>query len=125
VKFHVPKSWFIMEKIRNHNFLMVHGDHIKGGTNPIKGLANFEQRMMQILKAIPDYTVAGHFHNTSEMNSNSSKLILNGSFVGSDVYSLKTCHSGSPPEQKLFGISDRHGITWTYNINLDIPRGEQ
>lgn len=124
VKFHVPKSWFIMETIRNHNFLMIHGDNIKSGTMPLKNLAVFEQKMMQILRKSPDYTVSGHYHNTMEMSSNSGKLIMNGSFVGSDVYSLKTCHAGSKPEQKLFGISDRHGITWTYNVNLDIPRGE-
>lgn len=124
VKFHVPKSWWMMEQIRGHNFLMIHGDNLKGGGLPIKSLANFEQKMGMLLKEHPDYTVAGHFHNASEMASNSGKLIINGSFIGSDVYSLKTCHAGSPPEQKLFGINDRHGITWTYNINLDIPRGD-
>jgi hypothetical protein len=124
VKFHVPKSWWMMEKIRGHNFLMVHGDHTKGG-GALKAIANFEQKMGGILKEKPDFTVFGHFHNAAEMTTSGGKIIGNGSFVGSDVYCLRDVHASSVPEQKIFGINDTHGITWRYDINLDTERGSK
>lgn len=123
VKFNVPKPWWSMHTIRNHNFLLVHGDYARGGKIPLSNLATFEQKMSSIVKSHSDYLLAGHFHNAAELATNSGRIIVNGSFVGSDVYSLRNCHAASKPEQKLFGIHDRHGITWTYNVNLDIPRG--
>lgn len=122
IKFHIPKSWWSCETVRNHNFLLVHGDYVRAGGLPLKGLLNFEQKMGSILKKYPDYTLAGHYHNSSELTTNSGRLIINGSFIGSDVYSLRNIHAASKPEQKLFGINDTHGITWSYNINLDIDR---
>lgn len=123
IKFNIPKSWWLKETIKNHTFLMVHGDYIKGGGGmPLKGLLDFEEKMSPIIKEFPDYTLAGHFHNASEMSSNTGRVIINGSFVGSDVYSLRDIHAGCKPEQKLFGINESHGITWSYNINLDIDR---
>ena len=36
-----------------------------------------------------------------------------------DMYSLKDLASGSPPEQKMFGIHPKKGITWVYNLQLN------
>ena len=49
-------------------------------------------------------------------------VICHNSFVGSDVYSLSNCMPGNAPEQKLFGIHPKIGITWTYNVNLNHER---
>jgi len=122
VEFVVPPSWWIFEEIKNHKFLLVHGDDVRGGSMPIKGLQNFEMKMASILGKYPDYTIAGHFHNSAEMTTNSGRIIINGAFVGSDVYSLKKVHAASRPEQKVFGIHSKHGMTWSYNINLDHNR---
>jgi hypothetical protein len=123
VKFHIPKAWWLLDNIRSHNFLMVHGHDLKGGASPITRLANFELKMASIIKKFPDYTLAGHFHNTAELGTNCGKVIINGSFVGGDVFSLKSVHAIAKPEQKVFGINDKHGITWMYDINLDSHRG--
>jgi len=123
VIFDISKSWWMTQKVRNHTFLLVHGDYVRGGTLPLKGLQQFEQKMGAIIKSYPDYTLAGHYHNASELTTNSGRIIVNGSWLGSDVYSLRNIHAASKPEQKLFGINDTHGITWSYNINLDISRG--
>jgi len=122
IKFVVPKTWWLMEEIRGHNFLMVHGDDVRSSGSAIKGLETFEQKMTGIIKKIPDYTLMGHFHNCAEFSTNSGRLICNGSFVGGDVYSLKTIHRASKSEQKIFGIHDIRGITWTYNIDLESER---
>jgi hypothetical protein len=101
---------------------MVHGDDIKGGTFPIRSLANFESKMTGIIREVPDYTIAGHFHNSCELTTNNGCVIINGSFIGGDVYSLKTVHASSQPEQTIFGINNSRGKTWKYNINLDDVR---
>lgn len=122
IKFIVPKTWWILAEIRGWKFLMVHGDDVRGGTVPIKKLNDFESKMVGIIKQIPDYTIAGHYHNSAELSTNNGCVILNGSVIGGDVYSLKTVHANSRPEQTIFGINDSHGRTWKYNINLDVER---
>jgi hypothetical protein len=120
VKFKIPESWWSMEQIRNHRFLLVHGDYTRGGA--MKGLENFGNRMIGIIGKF-DYLLAGHFHNTAELTTNCFKIKVNGSLVGSDVYSLRNVHAFSKPEQKIFGIHDKQGVTWTYDLNLDVSRG--
>jgi hypothetical protein len=123
VKFHIPKSWWYMDTIRGHNFLMVHGHNLRsGGGVPVKRLADFSDKMAIITKRFPDYTLAGHFHNTATLGTSCGKAIINGSFVGPDVFCLKDIHVGGKAEQKVFGIGDKHGITWSYDINLDKER---
>lgn len=119
VSFVIPKTWWILAKIRNHKFLLVHGDDIKGGASPLNGLQKYEQQMIGILGEIPDYTLAAHFHNTAEITTNHGRILYNGSFIGPDIYSLKNLQRSSRAEQKIFGIHDKRGITWSYNIHLD------
>ena len=40
-------------------------------------------------------------------------------FMPGDMYSLKQLQKGSKPVQKIFGINDTRGITWSYDIALD------
>jgi len=122
VEFNVPKTWWILEEIRSHKFLIVHGDDMRGTLWPAKSLLDFEQKMMAILKVVPDYTIAGHYHSAAELSTNHGKVLLNGSFVGGDIFSIKSLQRTSIPEQKMFGIHDKRGITWTYDLNLNIDR---
>ena len=119
VKFVVPKTWWILEEIRHHKFLLIHGEDVRGGGTPLKGLQTYEQQMIGVLGQIPDYTLAAHFHNAAEITTNHGKILFNGSFVGSDIYSLKNLQRSSRAEQKIFGIHDKRGITWSYNLHLD------
>lgn len=115
---HIEKTWWMMKKIQNHNFFLTHGDEIKAKNTPVLALSEMSKKMAGITKIIPDYTLCGHFHNCSEYSTHSGKALVNGSFVGADVYSLSNCMPGSLPEQKLFGIHPKRGITWNYNVNL-------
>lgn len=116
----IPETWWTMETIRNHKYLLVHGDYTKG--TALKGLETYGNKMIGVIGQF-DYLLAGHFHNTAELTTNGFKIKLNGSFVGSDVYSLRNVHAFSKPEQKIFGIHDYQGVTWNYDLNLDVPRG--
>jgi hypothetical protein len=118
IEFNIPKTWWIMENIKEHNFLLVHGDDVRGSGNAIKNLERFSASMSGMLKARPDYTICGHFHESTELTSNFGKMIINGSFVGADVYAIKNLHKYSRPEQKIFGINNSHGVTWRYDLDL-------
>lgn len=122
IKFNITKTWWMMKNIQNHNFLLMHGDDVKSKNPPVTALLEVERKMSGLTKRIPDYTLCGHFHNCSEFTTHGGKAIMNGSFVGSDVYSLSNNMPGNQPEQKLFGIHPKRGITWTYNINLKHDR---
>lgn len=122
IKFTLPKAWWLCEERQGYKFLLVHGDDIRGGKYPITNLENFEDKMSGILDDNIDYTLAGHFHNVAELGTNRGRLIVNGAFMGGDVYSIKELHKATIPAQKLFGIHPKHGVTWTYNINLATER---
>lgn len=122
MRMHIEKTWWSIKEIQNHNFLLTHGDDVKSKNPPVLGLVDLEKKMTGITKVIPDYTICGHFHNCSEFTTHHGKALMNGSFVGADVYSLSNCMPGALAEQKLFGIHPRRGITWTYNVNLSHAR---
>jgi hypothetical protein len=119
VEFDIPQCWFIEAMIRNHRFYVVHGDDVKGGNFPVKSLDTATTKVMTIRRTIPDYALAGHFHQSAELTTNYGELFLNGSFVGPDVYSLKAIQAGGKPTQKVFGIHDKRGVTWRYTLDLD------
>ncbi len=78
--------------------------------------------MAGFIKDHAHYTLAGHFHNASEITSSNGKVLMNGAFVGSDVYSLQNRLPGTRAEQKVFGIHDSRGVTYRYDIDLDYER---
>lgn len=122
IKFHVPKTWWHLASIRNHKFLLLHGDDVKAKDPPIKAFLDVERKMAGFVKDHVHYTLAGHFHNASELTSSNGKVLMNGSFVGSDVYSLQNRLPGTRAEQKVFGIHDQRGVTFRYDIDLDYER---
>lgn len=119
VKFNCPLSWYISTQIKNHRFFLIHGDELSSSGNPLQKVADCESKMVGILKQIPNYTIAGHFHNPGEMSTNNGKIIMNGSWPGGDVYSLRSLQKNQQPVQKLFGLHDNYGITWTYDMRLN------
>ena len=50
---------------------------------------------------------------------------MNGSFMGGDMYSLKDLRKKDRAEQKIFGIHEKKGVTWMYNIQLQERANEK
>ena len=117
-EFVVPDTWWIEADVKGHSFLLIHGDDVKSGPVAIKSLQNFVDKWAGIAGFVPEYTLAGHFHSAAELATPSGRLFINGSIVGADVFALKKLHNADPPEQKLFGIHAKRGVTWVYNIDL-------
>lgn len=116
----IPRSWWLMEKIQNHNFYMTHGSGIQSSMGiPFYGIERAERNINGIMKEKPDYFLLGHFHSPAEIQTNSSRILVNGAFSGGDMYSLKELRRQCKAEQKLFGIHQKKGITWVYSLRLN------
>lgn len=122
VEFIIPNSWFINTVIKNHRFFIIHGDNMRGHTWPARSLEQCQSKLMTMLDAIPNYTIAGHYHSIATLSNNNGRVFINGSFMGGDMYSLKDLLKTSKPEQIIFGIHAKRGITWQYNIDLSYKR---
>lgn len=68
-------------------------------------------------KEFIDYVLLSHFHTTKEKSYNGSKLLINGSVIGTEDYALSK-RLFSPAEQKLL-IFDQDNLI-DININLQI-----
>jgi hypothetical protein len=120
IEWNLPQAWWTQNTIQNHNFYMTHGDGIKSSMGiPYYGIERAERNILGLMKEKPHYLLVGHFHNPAELLTNSSRIMMNGSFMGGDMYSLRDLFRSCKPEQKMFGIHPRKGITWTYNIHLE------
>jgi len=121
IEWDIPKAWWLQKNILNHNFYMTHGDGIRSSQGiPYYGVERAERQIIGLLKdSPPDYMLLGHFHSPAELATNSGRIIMNGSFMGGDMYSLKDLRRKDKAEQKLFGIHPKKGVTWSYNIQLD------
>ena len=122
VTFICPESWFVYHEIRNQKFLMLHGDELSGGTGALGKLENATKNIAAMFGEFPKYTIGGHYHCGGETQTSFGKVILNGSFVGGDMYSMQQLQKSAVPIQKFFGIHDKIGITWSYDINLTIDK---
>lgn len=119
IEWNIPKTWWIQEDIAGHNFYITHGDGIRGSMGiPYYGVERAEAKIQSLLEKRPDYVLIGHFHSPTEIQTNNSRVLINGSWLGGDMYSLKDLHRNDHPEQKMFGIHGKKGITWSYNIRL-------
>jgi len=113
-------SWWSHRDINGTNFLLVHGDHISGTIN---SLQNEEQRLQSLVSAQMskrfNYLCLGHFHNAMELETSMGGILVNGSFVGGDIYSMHKLRHISRPSQSVFGVHPVRGLTWKYKIDLD------
>ena len=123
IRFHIPKSWFMLVGIFDWHFLLMHGDDIKSwNAIPYYGFDRADARWTKLLQARGqkfDYFLIGHHHNQAQIDSPVGEKIVNGCWPGGSQYSLKSLNTANRPSQLFFGIHPRHGITWRYKLNLE------
>jgi len=123
IKFNFPKSFFVVKNIRGWNFLYQHGeDIISYLRTPYYGMDRDAKDMRDMLQTIGedfDYICYGHFHESETKELIRGERIVNGSFVGGDLFSTKKLRKISRPSQFCFGVNAKHGISWRYLVYLD------
>jgi hypothetical protein len=110
--------------IEGHQFMLFHGDGIKGGGNGtplygiIRAVSNWTSMYIEKYPKLK-YFCLGHFHTAAQINWNLRKIILGGTFNSGGQFSSKEIKTASSISQWFFGVSKSRGITWSYELGLD------
>jgi len=108
------------------SFLINHGDDINSFYRvPFYGMDDAANRWTTTMREFWDYILLGHFHQGASFDVSYSEVLVNGSFVGADEFALRKLKRASAPKQLVFGLHEKHGITWRYQIQLSDERGFQ
>ena len=125
VEVDITPSWWRQFNVNGTEIAIVHGDRIKGGCS-ITGLRNLEGKLQEMFSQSTgrkfDVLCMGHWHNFMKMQTMCGGIIINGSFVGGDIYSMTALQTSNEPLQVLFGIHEKRKITHTYDLKLETPR---
>jgi predicted phosphodiesterase len=101
-----------VDKVFTWNVLGLHGHQIGNIDNVIP-------QYSAMLKVLFDLVVMGHWHSPEERESNCAEVIVNGSLVGTNSYSMDRIRQSSIPSQKFFIVDKDEGKTLSYNIRLN------
>lgn len=119
VTFFIPDSSDALFRIFTTRFLLTHGDQFRGGDSIIGALGPLtrgnqkKQARNQAIGAEFDVMLAGHWHQYIHL----SRLIVNGSLKGYDEYAYQNNFGFEEPQQALFVVHPRHGITFRMPVN--------
>ena len=120
--FDFPKAFFIVKKIAGQEYLILHGDNIQMYKSiPWYGIERMITNFSQLLasqKKIFQHVLIAHFHNQGVLDKVTGEIILNGSAIGGNEYSLGKLFRSSDPKQMLMGANSIYGPTWRFPINL-------
>lgn len=123
VSFFVPDSSDALFRIFATRFLLTHGDQFRGGDSIIGALGPLtrgnqkKQARNQAIGAEYDVMMCGHWHQYIH----NSRLIVNGSLKGYDEYAYQNNFGFEKPQQALFVVHPRHGITYRMPVGCERP----
>jgi len=120
VKMYISESPTMIVKHARKNFLLNHGDSVKGWSGvPFYGIERHFRRLHSLYNMIIDFELMAHFHNPSTL---SNQVIINGSLVGGDDLSINKMGLTNLPSQKIFYFHPGKGmINRESSIYLDEP----
>ena len=129
IKWNWAKSPFLVKKIYDWEFLVLHGDNINSWMGiPWYGIERAMWKLGDLLQSKGhriNYRCLGHFHNSGEMDRVSGEMLLNGSMIGGNEFSLGKMFTFGRPTQVFFGVNPRIGVTWRFPLRLDLPEVDQ
>lgn len=126
IEFNTDQTWWKIVDVQGWKFHLEHGDNTpKYLRMPWYGIQRNDGEtlmMMQALNKSYDYYVTGHFHEAFEWDRPRGERIGNGSFCSGNQFAMSKLKVTTRPTQKLFGVHKEVGITFRYNIRLDLPK---
>jgi len=124
----ISESWWQVDSIYDYNFLMFHGDDIRGWQGvPYYGIdraAKNYRELLELLGIRYDYMEIGHFHMPSELSGVTTEKFINGCWPGGTIFSMKGLGAANTPSQKLFAVHPKQGVTYRYPIRLVVNKEE-
>ncbi len=116
------RKWYATEKMGKYNFMLFHGDQVKGGFAGFpwygfsKKLLGWSQMSLDGERF--DYAVSGHFHTPVRMYINGITCWGNGSTESTNTYAAEQLGSAGTPCQWLLFCRPDKGVTAEYLIHL-------
>ena len=80
-------------------------------------VSSFSQ-LLSSQKKLIQHVLLAHFHNQGVLDKVTGEVVLNGSMIGGNEYSLGRLFRSSDPKQLLMGVNPKYGPTWRFPINL-------
>lgn len=122
VKCTIPKSFWHIHEVNNHKFLIIHGDNISSSLGiPWYGIQRMVANLKELLAAKDqkfDYMMLGHFHNYGLLDRVKGELVINGSLIGGNEFSVGKMFTSSEACQHFCGVHAKRGMTFRYKINV-------
>jgi len=123
--FILPESFFLIHEINGVNFLSTHGDMVRGG-NGLNSVPGNLSRDISLLAGTLgqanmyfDYVNMGHFHSANETKSfNGAEIIMNGSLIGANEFSLGALKKGESPSQTFYIVKKDVGVRFLDRISV-------
>jgi len=115
------KDWKQTFHIMGEGFLATHGDMIKMYYNmPYYGMSRQSMRWANAYrdKIRLTHFLFSHFHSCGVMRFNNIMMYVNGSFVTDDSFAEQYIGVASVPEQLLFAVHPKKGVSWHYKLNI-------
>jgi hypothetical protein len=118
VSFQYPTGMSCIYAIEGWNFYLTHG-HAQPGGNIWQRAKRTSQTISPLHKGNVKYALSGHFHTEGSIQvSGGMTLIGNGAFLACDAYSYQKLQEASEPNQTIFGVHPKNGVTWRLPIKL-------
>jgi len=120
IEVYPPTDFCQQFTIGGFKFFAYHGDQIQAHS----GIPYFAQRrkLMNWYATFGgfSYAIQGHFHEDDLIRvSSRTKGFINGALVTDDPFALERIGTSGIPCQWTFGVHERRGVTWAYNLTLD------
>lgn len=126
VKFKIPTSFWTTHEVKDHTWLLMHGDNINTWAGiPWYGINRTVTQLKELLEAKNqrfEYIALGHFHNRGILDRVRGELMINGSVIGGNEYSIGKMFTTNEACQSLFGVH-KDGVTFNYKIRLQNLNG--
>lgn len=109
VRFEIPTYWYGVHKIQDTNFLITHGDAIKGGGS----LGTVRAASIKWAESVPhkwDVLCMGHFHCPYDMTYVSKRIVGNGTFVSDDDFSIRELKERVLPSQTFMLVKEKNQV---------------
>jgi hypothetical protein len=118
IVFNVAREWFQVVEVMGWEFLLIHGDQIRGfGGFPWYGFDKADSRYMRILNRPFSYMVSAHYHTCVMQSTANGERFSNGAFVGANNLT-RVIMNASLPSQLLLGVDESYGVTFRFPIYL-------
>jgi len=115
-----PKEFYQLINIRGFRFFLVHGDQVYATAGiPLFAMRRKMQEWFAYVGGF-NYGYAGHFHTEAKDQVNSvADYTICPPLVTGDSWALEKVGRASEPKQICFGIHDKYGRTFNYQLHTD------